>query len=326
MRTGYLFKRFILGFLVFMILACPLAVPFVSISKAQQLPIISLESRHESGASSNLGTITFDSTTHNLPTSFGPTYGDHPITYNPLLGYSFLRWEIVATGTPSSMVIDPNAQTTSIHLDSSTTLRAVYTGSGPITPSLGFEFNGMPVTSIDVAVSSKFNVEIWIRNIPKGYGLKRYSIIVTWDPSQVELFGSAAFAPVGASGWNTMTAPLSSNQVKFVGTGGEPSPADTRAVLLILHCLAESPPDAPPAVTAESPFEDSIDLVTLPGGQAAPPLAAGPVQLRCNQRVPRPVGGVVTPVNKVAVLSPYFALIGLFAVVTAAVAIRKRKA
>jgi len=199
--------------------------------------------------------------------------------------------------------------------------------AGNATPpaSFGFEFNGMPVASIDVVVSSKFNVEIWIRNIMEGYGLKRYSIIVTWDPSQVELFGSAAFAPVGASGWNTMTAPLSSNQVKFVGTGGEPSPADTRAVLLILHCLAESPPDAPPAVTAESPFEDSIDLVTLVGEQPAPPYAPDPIQLRCNQRVPRPVGGVVTPVNMLAVLSPYLALIGLVGAVTVAVAAARRR-
>jgi len=126
-----LFKRFILGFLVFMVLACLLAVPFVSISKAQQGPTIALESRHESDANSNLGTITFDSTTYNLPTSFESTYENHPITYNPPPGYSFVRWEIVATGIPPSYVGDPNARNTYIHLDSSTTLRAVYTGSGP---------------------------------------------------------------------------------------------------------------------------------------------------------------------------------------------------
>jgi len=37
------------------------------------------------------------------------------------------------------------------------------------------------------------------------------------------------------------------------------------------------------------------------------------------------VGGVVVPVNKLAVLSPYLALIGLVGAVTVAVAIRRRK-
>ena len=123
-------RRLTLGFLVMILVAGLCAVSFAPISIAQE-PTISLESRHESGASMNLGTITFDGTTYILPTSFAATLGEnHQITYNPAPGYSFVRWEIVATGTPASYVGDPNAKATYVHLDSSTTLRAVYTGSG----------------------------------------------------------------------------------------------------------------------------------------------------------------------------------------------------
>ncbi len=41
--------------------------------------------------------------------------------------------------------------------------------------------------------------------------------------------------------------------------------------------------------------------------------------------IPAPVGGVVTPVNKLEILMPYLALAGLVAAVTAAFTIRKRR-
>lgn len=50
------------------------------------------------------------------------------------------------------------------------------------------------------------------------------------------------------------------------------------------------------------------------------------VRVEVDQVIDFAVGGVITPVNVLDVLSPYLALIGLFGVVTAAVAIRKRRA
>jgi Tol biopolymer transport system component len=43
------------------------------------------------------------------------------------------------------------------------------------------------------------------------------------------------------------------------------------------------------------------------------------------QRIPPPVGGVVTPVNKIAILVPYLALVGLVAAVSTVYVIKKRK-
>jgi hypothetical protein len=52
---------------------------------------------------------------------------------------------------------------------------------------------------------------------------------------------------------------------------------------------------------------DASDMITDPGGRAiptVPPPSAGPV------------GGVVEPVNKLAVFAPYVALFGIMAAVT----------
>ena len=128
------FERHIIVFAIVSVLI----FSYISVSKAQYEPTVSLESRHESGATSNLGTITFDSIGYALPTSFQTPYFNHPITYNPAPGYSFVRWEVVITdddGPPSSYVGDPNAQTTYVHVDSSIILRAIYSGEGSRTPS-----------------------------------------------------------------------------------------------------------------------------------------------------------------------------------------------
>jgi hypothetical protein len=54
-------------------------------------------------------------------------------------------------------------------------------------------------------------------------------------------------------------------------------------------------------------------------------LEVGPVILTCNQQEPRPVGGVVSAVNKLDLLAPYIALAGLIAAVTMVVVARRRR-
>ena len=43
------------------------------------------------------------------------------------------------------------------------------------------------------------------------------------------------------------------------------------------------------------------------------------------QPIRAPVGGITTPINKIEILTPYLALAGLIAAVTAAFTIRKRR-
>ncbi|MEE9459422.1 MAG: hypothetical protein V3V84_06660 [Candidatus Bathyarchaeia archaeon] len=52
---------------------------------------------------------------------------------------------------------------------------------------------------------------------------------------------------------------------------------------------------------------------------------SGPQGVAVYPVIPAPVGGVVTPVNKLEILAPYLALAGLVAAVTAALTIKKRR-
>ncbi len=52
---------------------------------------------------------------------------------------------------------------------------------------------------------------------------------------------------------------------------------------------------------------------------------SGPQGVAVYPVIPAPVGGVVTPVNKLEILAPYLALAGLVAAVTAAFTIKKRR-
>jgi len=66
---------------------------------------------------------------------------------------------------------------------------------------------------------------------------------------------------------------------------------------------------------------DKIDIVFIASLTGFTDLA-GPMRYQVYR--PRPVGGYMLPVNKLEVLAPYLALVGLVGAVTAAVAIRRR--
>jgi len=58
------------------------------------------------------------------------------------------------------------------------------------------------------------------------------------------------------------------------------------------------------------------------GTETAPGIV---VKVETNRRPAAPVGGVFTPVNKLAILAPYLALIGLLGAVTVAVVTKRRR-
>ncbi len=69
-------------------------------------------------------------------------------------------------------------------------------------------------------------------------------------------------------------------------------------------------------------FDPTDTMLIDPTGEQMPYEAFGG---SVTQYVPRPVGGVLTPVNQLGVLTPYVALVGLVAVATVAVAARRRR-
>lgn len=91
---------------------------------------ISLVSQHVAGTSSNLGTIVFNGVPYTLPNSVSGT-ATYPITYNPVPGTYFVRWEFtdLGGGPPTSYIKDPNSATTEVHVDSNLILRAIYGGT-----------------------------------------------------------------------------------------------------------------------------------------------------------------------------------------------------
>ena len=105
---------------------------------------------------------------------------------------------------------------------------------------------------------------------------------------------------------------------------GKGAPEDTQGwtensawVRFTFHCLGEG--TGVILLTSPMPF-----TIVLRDPQGDPhDTAPEPFEVTVHQF--KAVGGVVVPVNKLAVLSPYWALIGLVGAVTVAVAVRRRK-
>jgi len=83
---------------------------------------VHLESSQDNAASSNLGSIVFDGSTHSLPNDIIKTAGTYSISYNPASGYVFDHWET----TDGVSVADPNAPSTTATVNGDGTLRAIY--------------------------------------------------------------------------------------------------------------------------------------------------------------------------------------------------------
>jgi len=100
--------------------------------KANAVTEINLESRESNVASMNKGTITLASNTYSLPNGpFEAPSGSFQITYNPVSGFRFVRWE-----TEGGLSFDnSNSQTTTVNLIQETgpvTIIAVYEFATPV--------------------------------------------------------------------------------------------------------------------------------------------------------------------------------------------------
>jgi hypothetical protein len=91
---------------------------------------VHLESRQNNSATSNLGSITFDSVPNTLPKDISKAAGGYPASYGPGVGYVFDSWE-----TTGGISVSPNSQTTTVTVSGDGTLRAIY----KVASSFGFE-------------------------------------------------------------------------------------------------------------------------------------------------------------------------------------------
>jgi len=174
--------------------------------------------------------------------------------------------------------------------------------SAPINPDISVE-----PREINAYVCSRFSVEIWITNLPGP--MTWFNFTILWDPNLMELVDRENYA-VGR-GWEYLESlgdgRYSAEAKRYQGSWS----VNAAWAKLTFHCLGEG--------TSEIFF--SYAKIFIVEEYIVP----DPFTCTVHQTA-RAVGGVLATANKLAVLSPYLALIGLVGAVTAAVAIRKREA
>jgi len=182
-------------------------------------------------------------------------------------------------------------------------------------PDLVIEPHGL-----DATVSTTFSVDIWIKNIPDVmYG---FQFRVDWDPSMMEVtsggvnfidHGFVCLADDLQDGYYAVAAESIGNPETRGRVG-----TDEVWLTLTFHCKAEGSSYIT-ATNYEWPYNPAIIWY------APAPSTLDPDAITVNQVKPRPVGGVVVPTNKLEILTPYLALAGLVAAVSAVVVVKKRR-
>ena len=174
-------------------------------------------------------------------------------------------------------------------------------------------------TSISPGVGATFSIIFSVEDIPSGYGLRYLGLVLTWPSSDMELVSGVEGASL-PPGWKVSLGdfteiPPGSEKKYFqlsIDTG-EPVTVDREWLTVTFRCLRPGP--------SMIAVDGGVDLQELPDGSITGE-AIEPIEVTVNQL--SPIGGVTTPVNKTAILTPYLALAGLIIVVSA-VLIKKRK-
>jgi hypothetical protein len=171
----------------------------------------------------------------------------------------------------------------------------------------------------NVYVGRTFQITIVISNLPDP--MIGFDFEVTWDTTLMELVGWDNFCD--DRGWFHNENPVwcAGEYIRYElegdANGAGPISSDLEWAILTFKCLGEGTSD----ITIHS--SNTIDF---DGYSISPDIFNGV----CNQQLPSrvqrlPVGGVLTPSNKLMILAPYLTLIGLLAAVTKAAVVVKRR-
>ena len=165
-----------------------------------------------------------------------------------------------------------------------------------------------------IPVSTEFDIIIWIRDIPNGWGMVFFDLQAQWDPNDLEyieceFLGASRPSWTGACGFPDA----------WEGSASGPRwTGDAEWFRIRFHCLREGP--AP--ITVSSPPLGTVVLEDSGGTQQA--VFPEPVTVTIYQGL-GPVGGIASSVNKLEILTPYLALAGLIAAVSTVYVIKRRK-
>jgi hypothetical protein len=184
-------------------------------------------------------------------------------------------------------------------------LLVLVVASGLVLPARGAAATiAVEPQTVDVKVGSNFSIDMSIRNVGS---MLRFHFKITWDPNLVRYVSRTLLLQ---SGWSVETETVDGLGGTYVlqATGGMFS-GDASWVTLTFNCLGEGSSPIGISPNPDTWWENpsvSIPFDVVLGGT-------------CNQHPVVPVGGIVLPVNRLAVMAPYLALLVLVATVAAVI-------
>ena len=169
----------------------------------------------------------------------------------------------------------------------------------------------------NVTVSTTFTIDIWIRDL-NGDFMQEFDFTITWDPDLMDIVSSMDHVLANDPNWIIKTQNINPALGTYrlnawSGLFGSAINQDLSWVTLTFHCrgVGSSPVN----------IQNTVIYRAATGAQEIEhEILKGAV----TQEPGTPVGGYVTPINKLELLTPYLALAGLIIAVSAVI-IKKRK-
>jgi hypothetical protein len=191
----------------------------------------------------------------------------------------------------------------------------------PLPPGVSKPVLTLEKVPASIAPSSIFQVEVWIRGIPDGYDLESFECQVWFDATLVERVDIETFPK---SGFVTSAFPPDMFRV-FISAwweNGNPEfGEDAVWAIITLHCLGVGES----MITVEAQDESGVPYtIYLTDGAQTFHVDPPPYSVPCNQRYPQSVGGIYASNNKLSILTPYIALVGLIGAVSTIFVIVKK--
>jgi hypothetical protein len=184
--------------------------------------------------------------------------------------------------------------------------------------------------TINVVPCNTFTIEIWLKDITKGYGVTYGEATIKWNPNQIKPVDGGFYLPGNKYGYDGKIdedGGLAEGSASAISSDYFIT-SDTKVAFITFHCESEG------VSTITIDYTLTLISITAPPGQPTPTpeTIEGSDKVEVNQYTPRappsystPVGGILTSVNKLLVLAPYLALLGLTGLALAVVVVRKRK-
>jgi hypothetical protein len=174
-------------------------------------------------------------------------------------------------------------------------------------PCYDIEQNGVPVNTLNIPVGNTFSVDIWIRNIPSN-GLQSFYFVVSWNQTMMEL---ESYQRAPNPNWETWNVGTYGWYIDFYGwTSNDYITNDMIYLTLTFRCLSQG--------SSQVRIHDGY--LHIDGQEnILPP----DFDVTCNQYKSNPVGGINAPTEKLTILTPYIALVGLIGTISSIFAIRR---